>query len=634
VRNLTVLGLVAASLASGVRAQGRITQADLLRRVIDVQRLTTPAPVGERTALHSPGRDLAAARRDEAGWDILLDLPGPGAITRVWFARPAGDIRLILDGQTVIDTTLETLLSGRLAPVEEPLVCRGANCYFPFGFNERCAVLRRASASDYQINTVQFPRGTEVEPFTPTLDAASQAALAEVQRTLKDGFTDKQLFGDQRLLPVAVEQELGPDEVLSEAVEKPGTVRGLYVALTDRSNPQDVYALHRCILRIFVDGEKTPSVEAPLCDFFGSGFDLLPVNSLVLGTNTSLPIPLPERRSGEDRFMYCLLPMPYRDGLRVEIENLNESKKKIGLLLHMRVDTRPPAPDALRFHARFRKEDPCRGAEFPILEAAGRGRVVGCVLDIDCPRAAWWGAGPEQLWLDGEKSPAYVGTDTAAYFGQVPPLEPDARALEGVARAGPYGKSAAYRWSIADCINFQKSIRFTVGNAQARGLKDTYYGSVVYWYGDPGARNFFKPLKVADVVVPGLRIPGAIEIEDHIRGTDWGTFIKQRFADGAELSGKEAANITTEQPVQVNIPSDAERTALLKLRVNPRRSFETVAVRGADGSTVGIVSYDRTTDGIYTVGAVHLHKGDNWMTVQCGRPAMLDCWILEELPPQ
>jgi hypothetical protein len=631
VAKLALAGLAVLLATCPATAQQHITQADLLRRVIDLQRLPTPPPAGAHTVRYS-SRAGAAPRRTADDWDILLDGAGPGAITRLWLGQAVGDIRILVDGQPVIDTTADALLAGRLPPIVEPLVFRGTTSYFPIGFDQRCQVLRRGSTSAYEINAVQFPRGTEVEPFQLKLDDAAQAALVEVRKILKAGWTNKQLFGGQRLLPVAVEQELGPDEVLTDALENGGTVRALYVALTDRTNPPELYALHRCVLRIFVDGAKTPNVESPLCDFFGAGFDLSPVHSLIFGTDATLPIPLPERRSGEDRFMYCLLPMPFRDGLKVEIQNLNEDKRKIGLLLHMRVDTRPPAADALRFYARFRKEDPCRTTEYPLLETTSRGRLVGYLLNVDCPRPGWWGAGTDKLWVDRAKAPAYVGIDAAACFDQVVPLQVDAGPLAGVTRTGPYGKSSAYRWCISDCVDFQKFLRFTIGNQQDRGLKDTYFSSVAYWYAEPKARQSFKALKSADLNVPGLLIPGAIEIEDNIRGKEWGSVIKQKYADGAELSGKAAANITTDQPVEISVPSATEQTVLLKLRVNPRRSFDTITLAAATGSPVGTVTYDRRVDGIYPVGPIHLQKGDNWLTVTCPRPAMLDCWILEPLP--
>lgn len=633
-----VLSYVCMATAAGpALAQQPITQAELLRRIIDVQRLTTPPPAGERTMLFSshvrPAPSDSAAgpflRRNGDGWDVMAEASGPGAITRIWSAQPQGDIRFVLDGEDVLTVPLADLLAGRVAPFEEPLVDRGWNCCFPIGFNRSCQVVCRNGPVRYQINIVQFPPGVQVERFKPALDDEAQAALGEVTKTLTEGISDKQLFGDRRAMPVAVQEEIGPSDVLSETLDKAGTVRALYVALTDRQNPRDLYALHHCLLRIYVDSEKTPSVEAPLVDFFGSGFDLVPFNSLVLGTDKIFPVPLPERRAGEDRYMYCLFPMPYHSGLRIDIVNLNESKKKIGLLLHARVDTRPPAPDALRFYAGFRKEDPCQSAEHVMLETTGRGRIVGGVLNVDCPRTEWWGAGVDRIWIDGDKAPAYVGTGSGDYFGDADGLHRYIGPLDGVTRTGRYGKNSAYRWQVSDCVDFQKSVRFTFENLPADGVRDTYYSSVVYWYGQPGIQRSFEPLTLADVSPPGLRIPGAVEIEGQVSGTDWGSVVKQRYADGAELSGQQAVLITTDQPVRINIPSPAAQTVQLKLRANPRRVFESITVTDAAGNKVGAVTYNRAADGIYAVGDLHLEKGDNAVLVQCSRPAMLDCWILE-----
>jgi hypothetical protein len=629
------IGLLILALPASASAQEHITQANLLRRVIDVQRLATVPPAGERTALfsgHEPQLKADSAGEHADGWEVLAEIQEPGAITRIWSAQPQGQIRFVLDDELVIDTSFAALLDGSVPPFAEPLVYDGRNCCFPIGFARSCRIVGRECQSNYQINSIQFPPGTQVERFRTELDEAAQAALTDVKHALENGLSDKQLFGGQRTMPVAVQQDLGPGETLSESLKGGGTVRALYLALTDRTNPRDLYALHHCILRIYADGEKTPSIEAPLCDFFGAGFDWVPVQTLVVGTDKILPLPLPDRRTGEDRFMYCLFPMPYRDGLRIEIENLNDAKRKIGLLLHLRVDTRPPVPDALRFYARFRREDPCRGPEYPVLDTSGRGRVVGCVLDVDCPRTGWWGAGRDQLWIDGGGSPAYLGMGIGDYFGDAGPLHPHIRPLQGVTRTGPYGKSSAYRWQIADCVNFQKAVRFSFENRPERGLKDTYFGSIAYWYGEPGAKQFFKPLTPADVTPPGLRIPGAIEIESNIVGRDWGQVVKQKYADGAELSGQEAASITTDQPVQVNIPSDTARTVVLKLRLNPRRAFETVTVTDAASRAIGTVRYDRSSDGLYTVGMVALERGNNSVQVQCARPAVLDCWVLDTPP--
>ena len=642
--------LLSACLAAGVGpvlAEAPITQAELLRRVIDVQRLTTPPPAGERTVLFSssvwpaPGggevRSQADSarflRRDEDGWDVMAELSGPGAVTRIWSGNPQGEIRFVLDGEDVLTAPLADLFAGRVVPITEPLVQRGLTFYFPIGFARNCRILCRHSPAVYQINAVQFPPGTSVARFTLTLDDDAQAALAEVQRAFRDGLSDRQLLGDCRAMPVAVQEEIGPNDVLTQVLDKAGTVRALYIALTDKQNPHDLYALHRCLLRVYVDGETAPAVEVPLIDFFGSGFDPVPYNSLVLGTDRIFPVPLPERRAGEDRYMYCFFPMPYRNGLRIELVNLNENRKQIGFLLHVRVDTRPPAADALRFNAGFRREDPCRTPEYVLLQTSGRGRIIGCVLNVDSLRADWWERGAACVWIDGDKRPAYCGTACADDFGGAGGLHAFLGALLGVTRSGPYGKSSAYRWQLSDCVNFQKSVRFAIQDIPRDGPRDgTYCGSVVYWYGEPGAKRTFEPLAIADLTPPGLRIPGAVEIEGQVSGFDWGSVVKQKYAGGVELSGQQAVQVTTDQPVKINIPSEKAQTVRLLLRTNPRRAFQTVTVADTAGTLIGIATYNRAAEGLYTLGTVRLAPGDNFVTVHCLPPVMLDCWILEPQP--
>ncbi len=628
-----------------------VSQADLLRRLIDVNHLVTPPPAGERTRMFSSydrrsridgdgnyvnwdaNYDRAQyLRQTDDGWDVMADVTGPGAITRLWSANPNGDIRFILDGDVVIDTTFQRLMSGQLEPFTAPLVFRGLNHYFPIGFSESGLVLCRDSDSYYQINVVEFPDDTSVQRFRFELDEAAQTTLAEVHETFENGLTRQQRFGDKRPMPVAVFEALAGGDTLSETVDGAGTIRALCVALTERADPREPYALHQCVLRVYFDGEDEPSIDAPLIDFFGSGFDLVRYNSLAAGTNRALQIPLPDRQPGEDRFMYCYFPMPYQRGVRIEIENLTDSRKDIGLLLYMEVDTRRPDRKALRFHARFRKEDPCEVFDYPILEAAGPGRIVGCLLNVDCPRRQWWGEGDEKIWIDGETFPSYFGTGTEDYLDDAWGLHEFIAPVAGVTRAGPFGKNSAYRWHIADVINFQRDVRFTLENWQHGGAKDTYYASIVYWYARPGSEHFFDdPIALADVTPPGLRIPGAIEIEDHILSTGWGGLMKEKYAD-AELSGQRAANIYTEEPVEMVIPSDAEQVAHLKLRVNPARSFERIEVRNADGRLIGTVDYARHEDGLYDVGIIKLEKGNNPLSVLCTRRSVLDCWILEPVP--
>lgn len=643
---VTVLGI--ASLAC---AADTLTQADLLYRIVDLDRLTTPPAERELTAMFS-SYDRAARidehgryinwdanadrgqfmRHTEDGWDVMAEIHAPGVLTRIWSANPEGDIRFVLDGENVIDVPFADLMSGKLAPFNAPFVYRGLNCYFPIGFNESCLVLCRNSTSYYQINCVAFPAGTQVQRFSFELDEAATAARDAVAKILTDGYPDDPHASGRRTMPVAAYKDLRDGDKLEESLGGAGTIRALYVALTDRVDPRDLYALHECVLRIWFDGEKRPSVEVPLIDFFGCGFEPVRFDSLVAGTDKALEVPLPDRRMSQARFYYNLFPMPYQKGWQLEIANETGSRKPIGLLLYMRVETRAPAENALRFHARYRMEDPADELDYPILEAQGPGRVVGVVLNVDCPRADWWGEGDDKVWIDGATFPRYFGTGSEDYLNDAWGLHAYIAALGGVTRTAAYGKNSAYRWHIPDTINFQRDVRFTIENWQHGHQWDTYYSTVAFWYAAAGAQDFFTAVKPADLKVPGLRIPGAIELEGNVTGNDWGHELAGDNLTGVELSNGTGVVITSTEPVTVNIPSTNERVALLKLRAVPRRSFETITVTAPDGRTIGTVQYTRRDDAIYRVGIVQLHAGNNPFKLQCSAPATLDCWILDPVP--
>ena len=468
---------VIAALALRALAQPTVTQADLLARLTDVDRLLRPPAADEQVAcFSSPDRHPGAD-----GWDVLAEMDGPGAILRLWVNEARGQVRFVLDGEVALEASFEELLGGRRAPWEGPLVGGGRWSVLPVPFGRSARLEAKEGPAEYHVGAVRFTPDTPVARFRRPPDDAARRALEDAKRTLTGGLSDKQIEGGQRLLPVAVADEIGPKQVLTQTLTGAGTVRALYVALTDPANPQEPGALHQCQLRVTADGAASPNVDSPLLDFFGVGFDLLPFNSLMVGTDKALPVPLPERPRGQDRYMYCLWPMPYRDGLRIEIENRNASTRKIGLMLYLRVDTRPPAADALRFHARYAEARRCRDAQYSLLEVAGAGRFVGCVLNVSGSRREWWGGGAWRVWVDGAPRPLILATGADAYVGDAGGWRPWTGGLFGVTRGEPARLQSAYRWHVADDVPFHTAFRLTIENTQAEagGL---HFGSVAYWY--------------------------------------------------------------------------------------------------------------------------------------------------------
>lgn len=645
--------MLTALAAAAAFGEIKLTQQDLLEQVIDLNRLTRPAPGDARNLLFSSfdrsqfrveGRKFVNwdanndrgqfLRQTDDGWDVLVDLRQPAYITRIWCAPPAGEVRLVVDGDTVLTGPLLSVFDGSHdwfgAPLAEVVGDqRAAVCYTPISCARELRIETRGFDGAYQVDCVALPPEAEVESFSLDIAPEMRETLRRVAHRLQHSFDEAAVLADHRTLTVALQDDLKPGAMLKDELTGPGTVRALYVATTDRVEPRTLYALHKMVIRLYWDGAPTPAVEAPLADFFGSGFERNLYNALVMGTNrwTEMPGEFPP----ESWFMYCMFPMPFKDGMRIEI--VNEGDQKIGVMAFLRVERSEPPPDSLRFRARYVKEDPCEAFDLPLLATEGAGRLVGCVLNVDTPRRAWWGEGDHKLWIDGSATPNILGTDTPGFFGNAQPLVAHAWPFSGATLVNDVGKNSLYRWMLNDSVAYHDGLQFSIENWQVDKRQDVFYAAVVYWYGEPGAKSEHQPLEAADLAVPGLRIPGAIEIEGTIGGEDWGTVMKQKYAGGVELSGGNAVRINASDPVTITLDA-GERVGphQLRLRVHPKRSFTTIEVRDVEGERVGMLEYNREQpDGIYDVGAIELAGQPLELTVTCERAAVLDCWIVAPL---
>jgi len=97
------------------------------------------------------------------------------------------------------------------------------------------------------------------------------------------------------------------------------------------------------ILRMYWDGEETPSVEAPASDFFAVGHGrFAPVNSLPVVVNPA-------------NALNCFWPMPFRTRARITLSN--ETAQDVELVAYQitYVETEVPAA-AGTFHAQYRRQ--------------------------------------------------------------------------------------------------------------------------------------------------------------------------------------------------------------------------------------------------------------------------------------
>lgn len=292
-------------------------------------------------------------------------------------------------------------------------------------------------------------------------------------------------------------------------VQGPGCITHFYWTMINA----DPFDFRDAVLRMYWDGEKDPSVEVPLGDFFGAAHGRVQdFTSLLLAVNLG--------QAGSHGFN-AYFPMPFASGARITLEHQGPSR--LGGLFgaywyHIEYEEldQPPGDEVGRFHAQWRRENLTRSVDpkqtnvqlwggqnltgdenYLILEAKGRGQLVGIHLQVDNVAGGWYGEGDDMIFVDGERwPPSLHGTGSEEVFG--------GGACPDRVYAGPYtgyhlveneagntwaGRNAMYRWYIHDPVRFSQSLRMTIEHGHANNFENDY-ASVAYWYQSESHERF------------------------------------------------------------------------------------------------------------------------------------------------
>lgn len=269
-----------------------------------------------------------------------------------------------------------------------------------------------------------------------------------------------------------------PGETLTLAeLVGPGQIAHIWFTISAR----DQYYSKLLTLRMYWDGERNPSVECPIGDFFAAGHGL-DVNV------TSIPVKV----SSDGRGRNCYWPMPFRKSARITVTN--DGFQHVGSFYYY-IDWQAKKslpPDTAYFHAQYRQEYPCKpGQNYLILDAVGKGHYVGTVQSVRLSEPGWYGEGDDFFFIDGEKEPSLRGTGTEDYFCDgwgfrkfdgpfygVP-------IFEGFATGN---RSTVYRWHLTDPIPFTRSLRVEIEHKGSRNNVSGFieraddFSTVAYWY--------------------------------------------------------------------------------------------------------------------------------------------------------
>jgi hypothetical protein len=245
------------------------------------------------------------------------------------------------------------------------------------------------------------------------------------------------------------------------------------------------------ILRVYWDGETTPSIETPVGDFFASGWGkYAQISSLAVAVNPGSAF-------------NCYWVMPFRRSCRITMENIDE--QEMVLYYQVTYALTDVADDAAYLHAQFRRVNPLPAKQdYTIIDGiTGEGHYVGTHLAYGVNNTGWWGEGEIKFFLDGDTDyPTICGTGTEDYFcgsynfenqetHKYQEFTTPYSGLSLVIRPDGLYQSqqrfGLYRWHIIDPIRFERDLRVTI---QALGwqsggrylpLRDDI-ASVAYWY--------------------------------------------------------------------------------------------------------------------------------------------------------
>lgn len=242
------------------------------------------------------------------------------------------------------------------------------------------------------------------------------------------------------------------------------------------------------IIRFYWDGEKEPSIEVPVGDFFANGWQkFFQVSSIPVCVNPG---------SG----LNCYWIMPFRKSCKITMENLDE--KEMTLYYQINYTLTPVPDDAAYFHAQFRRRNPLQYKEdYTIIDGIqGWGHFVGTYMCWQSNNSGWWGEGEIKFFMDGDKEfPTICGTGTEDYFcgsygftveGKYRDYSTPYAGFQAILPDGQWQSQTRfglYRWHITDPVRFEKDLKVTMQALSWRTggrylpLQDDI-SSVAFWY--------------------------------------------------------------------------------------------------------------------------------------------------------
>jgi hypothetical protein len=539
---LLLIGLLAMVGFSGIAA-AEITTGSLFEEMIDMAGLSRFPEPAYRTVQFSstdrrsrlPGGPDWFANSDGFGGEpipnfqevlrepdangigeyLIADVPGPGAIVRLWTAAISGEVRMTIDGaeMPVYEGSANEFFHrpyDRFESFKEidaetfgRTVYQRDASYAPIPFAEHLRVVWTGNVKEihfYELQVRLYDKGASVTSFRPEDIHTYRETIDRVTKTLAD--PDQRMQPDSKAETKAFDAELAPSETKTVAeFDGSRAIEQLSIQLTASDMDK---ALRQTVLQVTFDGYPWPQVQSPVGDFFGAAPGVNPYQSL----------PFTVRPDGT---MVCRFVMPFERSCKVELVNLGDQNIEAnGAVAATPLDWNERS---MHFRARWRVNHDLIGSnhdvqDLPFLLASGKGVYVGTSAyilnpaEVPTPYGNWWGEGDEKVFVDDEPTPSIFGTGSEDYFNYSWSA-PDIflYAYCGQPRndgPGNRGFVTNYRWHILDAIPFRQNIRFYMELFSHERTPGMSYARIGYHYARPGLMDDHLPIKPADLRAPVL----------------------------------------------------------------------------------------------------------------------------------
>ncbi|OJZ73659.1 hypothetical protein BRW65_11795 [Mycobacterium paraffinicum] len=493
----------------GLAARDRLVGWDTYRRLDRLPYLRTDTRALQLSSFDRSGGDfdLSTGNRNGTGGClasggagcVVAEDRGAGEVDSIWFTRDGGkvtrigNIRVELDGRTVLDAPLQSVVDGALgAPFEWPLVANAAQSpggvyvKVPMPYRESMRISVTSNLEYYHVDYRQFSTGDGVTTFSPSDRALDVLATLRAAGTADPKPSTASAVHDER----SIDLPAGATAVIAESTG-PASVSALRLQLPDATGR----LLNGLRLQMEFDGRTM--VDSPLGEFFGAGLGPETVRSLMFAA-----IPQP----GGSLTLSAWWPMPFAHSARLTLANTTgDPVAGIG----SDVATAPDAEweSALAsgragyFTARSHSAPTAFGQDWLFADEQGHGKFVGVSHTIRGSRiktafsdtAPYFLEGAERVYTDGAASPQWYGTGTEDlyeggwYFKDgtrfSDPLtgQPDQRTAAG--GCSDYCV-AVYRIMLADAVDYHSAIRFGIEHGK-RNMVQPDYSSTAFLYTQP-----------------------------------------------------------------------------------------------------------------------------------------------------